>query len=114
MNTKTTTVISIAEDFSRFPSGRYLADGEFTGEKFRQEILVPALNNNGVVQVVFDGIAGAGSSFLEEAFGGLIRKEGMNKEFLDTHLQLSNKDKELDSFVRMAKFFIERANDKFA
>ena len=68
------TTISIARQFSPTPAGRYRADGPFPGEKFRDELLVPALKRHeGTVVVDLDGTAGYGSSFLEEAFGGLVR-----------------------------------------
>lgn len=68
-------VISIAKQFSPTPAGRYVADGPFPGEKFRDELLLPALKrDDDEVVVDMDGAAGYGSSFLEEAFGGLVRK----------------------------------------
>ena len=57
--------IVIATDFSRYPE-----DGPFSGAKFRQDHLAPALQDFDRVEVIFDGAAGFGSSFLEEAFGG--------------------------------------------
>lgn len=65
--------IKVAEVFTRYPAGRYLADGPFSGEKFRQEFLVPALKAGECVTIDLDGTRGYGSSFLEEAFGGLVR-----------------------------------------
>jgi hypothetical protein len=69
--------ISIADDFSRYPAGRTRRDGAFSAEKFRDDILVPALHtaheNGGTVTVVLDGVYGYSSSFLEETFGGLVR-----------------------------------------
>lgn len=109
-NTASTAVISIAKDFSRVPAGRYLEDGDFSGTKFRQDLLAPALRNHEHVKVVFDGVAGLGSSFLEEAFGGLVRVEHMNKKFLDEHLLLYTEEEELEDFVAMAKFYIEEAS----
>ena len=47
---------------------------------------MPALQNSDKVEVIFDGVAGFGYSFLEEAFGGLVQKEGMDKNFLDARL----------------------------
>ena len=35
--------------------------------------LIPALQESGSVKIVLDGTMGYGSSFLEEAFGGLVR-----------------------------------------
>ncbi len=68
------TIINIAKDFSRHPAGRDKDDGPFPGEKFREKHLVPILQEGKTALIEFDGIRGAGSSFLEEAFGGLIRK----------------------------------------
>ena len=73
MNTGKTKRIAIAEAFSPYPAGRYLEDGKYNGTAFRREHLVPALREFDIVDVVFDGVAGFGSSFLEEAFGGLVR-----------------------------------------
>lgn len=65
--------INVANDFSRYPAGRYLADGPFSGERFRDEFLRPVLNSNETATIELDGVRGYGSSFLEEAFGGLVR-----------------------------------------
>lgn len=66
-------IINVARDFSPFPAGRYLADGPYSGEGFLNEKLLPALKQGAKVEVVLDGAMGYGSSFLEEAFGGLVR-----------------------------------------
>ena len=66
--------VSIANDFSVFPGGRIPADGPFSGEEFRDNILIPLLKNNEEAIIDFDNVRGYGSSFLEESFGGLIRK----------------------------------------
>ena len=71
--------IDIANDFSRYPAGRVPSDGPDNGQRFRDEILVPHLKkalDNGIVHNVvvdIDGCRTFGSSFLEEAFGGLGR-----------------------------------------
>ena len=112
MNTEKTISISIAKDFSQFPAGRYAGDGDFNGTRFRKEKLVPALRMCGssVVEVSFDGVAGFGSSFLEEAFGGLVRVEGMDKEFLDKHLKISTLEEDLQDFRDLAKRYIQDAS----
>ncbi len=76
------TTIDVANEFSRWPAGRVRKDGRYSGERFRQEFLVPALKKQGIVTIKMDGAAGYGPSFLEEAFGGLVRKEGFNKDIL--------------------------------
>lgn len=67
-------IIDIAAEFSETPSGRFLTDGPKSGEKFREEHLRGALNSGEPVRVLTDDVEGFGSSFLEEAFGGLVRK----------------------------------------
>jgi hypothetical protein len=81
-----TTKISIAKNFSEAPAGRYLSDGPFSGEKFRDEVLFPAFSEFDLVEVDLDGTLGYGSSFLEEVFGGLIRERGMTLEQINKKL----------------------------
>ena len=101
--------ISIAKDFSEFPGGRLPADGPFNGTVFREEFLVPHLREGMYVVVSFDGVAGFGSSFLEEAFGGLVRINHFDKEWLDRHLELVTSENELTDFVEIANEFIREA-----
>lgn len=61
------------KDFSKYPGPRYETLGENSGEKFRDSFLIPAITENDEVCIDFDGVFGYGSSFLEEAFGGLVR-----------------------------------------
>ena len=81
--------ISVANDFSPFPAGRFLADGKFSGERFRDEFLVPALREHDHVSINMDDVFGFGSSFLEEAFGGLVRIHGFTAHELRKALTLS-------------------------
>ncbi|MBU1348197.1 MAG: STAS-like domain-containing protein [Alphaproteobacteria bacterium] len=64
--------ISVARDFSRFPFGRYPDHGPYSGQRFRDEFMVPRLKE-GSLTVDLDGARGLAPSFLEEAFGGLVR-----------------------------------------
>ncbi|WP_186156632.1 STAS-like domain-containing protein [Burkholderia gladioli] len=66
--------IQVARDFSRHPAGRFEKDGPYSGEFFRKKFLVPYLRRGEAIVVEMDGARGYGSSFLEEAFGGLIRE----------------------------------------
>lgn len=82
-----TTTISIANDFSPVPAGRHLTDGPFPGAKFRDEILLPALERHEEITIDLDGTEGYGSSFLEETFGGLVRK-GFTEDQLRRRLRI--------------------------
>jgi len=66
-------IVNVAKDFSRYPAGRNLRDGPFNGELFRKKFLEQPLLSGQIVEVHLDGTRGYGSSFLEEAFGGLVR-----------------------------------------
>ncbi len=84
--------IVIARDFSKTPFGRFLADSPNSAERFRRDFLVPAFKSDDQQVVVdFTGIIhGIGSSFLEEAFGGLVRKEGMPKSQVQKKLVIKS------------------------
>ena len=103
--------ISIANDFSRYPTGRYRDDGNDSGERFRDDILAPALKDesNARVKVVFDGVTGISASFLEETFGGLVRKCSMTPEFLYQRLEISTKEDILEDYVKLAQNYIDEA-----
>ena len=91
--------IDIGLDFSRTPLGRYHpTDGPNTGERFRHEFLVPALRSNPIVIVKIDQVEGYGSSFLEEAFGGLVRKEGFTQSELKEKLQIECQDSDFEFY----------------
>jgi len=87
--------INIANDFSIKPLGRYYTDGQSSGERFREEFLVPAFRNSDKVTVIFDGVEGFGSSFLEEAFGGLVRVHHFAKTELERLDLISLEDESL-------------------
>lgn len=75
-----------------YPGGRYVADGPYSGEFFREEVLRPqltaAISSREVLTVVLDGAPGYGSSFLEEAFGGLIRTGAFRAQDVRTWLKV--------------------------
>lgn len=103
-------VIEIARDFSKFPGPRYRVHGNFSGEEFRDEVLAAALrteiDNDSVLTVVLDDVAGYGSSFLEEAFGGLLRA-GFSKQDLDRHLQIVARTSRFRHHAVRAREYIE-------
>lgn len=91
-------MIHVASDFSPYPAGRTTGDGPFSGEKFRTSFLVPAIEAKETATLVLDGTRGYGSSFLEEAFGGLVRA-GFSKEVIHSHIKLRSKDEALISEI---------------
>lgn len=88
-----TIEIRVADNFSRTPAGRYRTDGPWSGEAFREDHLAPALGDADQKVVVYlDGVEGYGSSFLEEAFGGLVRKVNLGGEMLHEMLKIVTDD----------------------
>ena len=69
--------INLAKDFTPTPLGKTAADGSRSAEVFREDILRPALEKSLAAKekltVDFSGMVGVNPSFLEEAFGGLVR-----------------------------------------
>ncbi|WP_406627803.1 STAS-like domain-containing protein [Pectobacterium carotovorum] len=100
--------ILIAEKFSKTPFGRFASDSPNSAERFRKEHLVPAFQGKEQdVEIDFSGISlGIGSSFLEEAFGGLVRKEGLSKERIMRNLRIKSP---LPIYEQQIKKFVENA-----
>lgn len=65
--------IKIADDYP-YPAGRYRTDGPQSAEAFREDVLIPALGTYSTVLVSFYDLSGASPSWIEEVFGGLVRK----------------------------------------
>lgn len=85
-------IVRVAKDFSPVPAGRFRADGPYSGERFREEILRPLLSNGRPTLVDLDEAEGYGSSFLEEAFGGLVRNKYFTKDHLLKTLKIKCED----------------------
>ena len=70
--------IKVATDYTKTPGGRHKKEGDFSGEDFRESILLPkyreALEKGCELIIDLDGGYGYAPSFLEEAFGGLARE----------------------------------------
>ena len=102
------THINIAKDFSDVPLGRYPGDGNFSGERFREELLRPALQK-GNVAVNIDGTEGYGSSFLDEAFGGLVRKGYHTAADLHARLTIECADPAFKLYANLIWKYIDEA-----
>ena len=102
--------IDIGKDFSDAPLGRFKTDGAFSGQRFREEHLVPALRDSSAVHVRIDHVEGFGSSFLEEAFGGWVRVEKFPKEELRHKLVIDLEDvANYDMYRKLIWSYIDRA-----
>lgn len=104
----TEKTITVAKDFSSFPFGRHKDISETSGEVFRDKYLIPALTSYDKVTVILDDARGLGSSFLEEAFGGIIRHSNLKYADLKNKLSIVyNTDptiiKEIDNYMHEAK-----------
>ena len=104
--------IDIAKDFSEYPAGRTLVDGPDSGERFRTDFLVPALNKASLsgetVVLQIDGVRTFGSSFLEEAFGGLIRNKLFERKDIEKYLKITY---DRESFEFYKDLIIKYLND---
>src|SRR3546814_1210636 len=103
------TVFSIAKDFSPFAGPRYIRQGSHSGEALRSKLIRFLNSHPGPVTIVLDGTKGMGSSFLDEAFGGLIRNEGWAKRDIEQRLRFQSKldrseehTSELQSLMRIS------------
>lgn len=72
--------ISIKEDFSDTPGGRFKKEGPHSGEEFYTDILSPkfteAIKRGEKLFIDLDKTYGFGSSFIDQSFGELSRKYG--------------------------------------
>ncbi len=70
-------LLSVANEFSDTPGPRSRVEGDFSGELFLEELLLPryaqAVAQKATLTVDLDGTEGYATSFLEAAFGGLAR-----------------------------------------
>jgi hypothetical protein len=107
MNTQ--TEIHIATDFFPYPGGRYMTDGNGNGTEFRERFLVPILEAHKKAKIFLDGAPGYPSSFLEEAFGGLIRR-GFSADAIKASFEIITTQAEFERFVALIREHIDRAS----
>lgn len=84
---KSITIV-LTEALGSMPFGRYKTDSPSSGEHLREDYLVPALEKYDSVNLVLDGTLMCGASFLEEAFGGLVRINKYDKDELISKLNI--------------------------
>lgn len=100
--------------YTHFPGGRYRTDGPWSGERFRQDYLVPRLRRAiaNCDRVVLD-LSGSGlaASFMEEVFGGLVREwPELDHETLAWTMKIdAPTDKSMWPYIHLAQHFIDAA-----
>lgn len=100
------------KQFSRTPFGRYTKDGTGNGTAFREKFLYGPMSDPHVDRVVvkLDSVAPGyeyGSSFLEEAFGGLVRVNRLDSKMVLNKLKI---DTAFPDYVLEIRSYIEEAS----
>lgn len=107
---------NIGTEFSDIPAGRFKGEGDdFTGEHFREDVLKGLLENladGETLNVKIDDVEGYGSSFLDEAFGGIVRKKYMSSEKLLSVLNIVCEDEDFEFFKKRILEYIKQADSK--
>lgn len=111
-----TPILFIGDSFSDDPAGRYYTDGDGSGEEFREEVLKPLLSKLNNLEINIDkNVEGYGSSFLVEAFGGLIKHGYFQKDELIKKIKISYKNidykfyaDKIQSYINEAKYNSEK------
>lgn len=93
-------------DYTDMPLGRNSKDGPKNGEHYRETVVVPALRASKVIEIDFDGVLGTAPSFLEELFGGLVRKGHISADELRKRVRVKYR---YESVKQNIKKYIDEA-----
>lgn len=103
-------ILYVGKQFSDDPAGRYYTDGDGSGEEFREEVLRPLLALNKPITINIDeNVEGYGSSFLVEAFGGLIKHGYFKASDVNRMLTIDFNDPDFGFYARKIKQYINEA-----
>ncbi|MBK8398741.1 MAG: STAS-like domain-containing protein [Leptospiraceae bacterium] len=109
MSEQNSITINIAKDFSKNPGGRFINQGNNSGEEFRIKYLEPYFDNlkdESNLIIVLDGTNGYATSFLDGAFGELARKYGSDRCMKRISFESEEDDlliKEIQGYIQGAK-----------
>jgi hypothetical protein len=91
--------IVIANDFSDHPGGRYIKDGQWSGQEFLENLLLPKLEKailgNYILEIDLDKVYGYPSSFVSGSFGKLSQVK--DTELILKHIKLKSDDNPLNA-----------------
>ncbi len=100
-------------DFSKFPGGRYIKYGPDSGELFRDEWLIPAINKlekGETLEIDLSVVYTYAPSFLDEAFAQIIRRKILSYEEFKEKIKFTA-DLPNDFFIEMIDTFLKEARD---
>jgi hypothetical protein len=80
---------NFANQFTKFPGLRYIKQGPFSGELFRQK-LEKLMAEHDRVTLDMNGVYGYGPSFLDEAFGILTDTHGKERVLTVFEIELDD------------------------
>lgn len=107
------STIKVAE-FSLYPAGRTRNDGPDNGTRFREDVLTPALRTaiqgDDTLFVKLDDVQSYGSSFLEEAFGGLVRSGEISGKEISKRLQIIADRPIYQTYKRQIERYLKEAS----
>lgn len=108
--------LNIVKEYTDLPGGRYIRQGSHSGEDFRETILKKkydyCLANDEKLIINFDDSYGYASTFLEEAFGGMVRQGYNGREMIKKIVFITEDEPSLKD--RCIKFIIEAQEVKDA
>lgn len=107
-------VLNVSKEFSDIPGPRYISEGAFSGELFRETVLFPlvkeCIDKGDELEINLDGTQGYGTSFLEEAFGGLVRENHLSLDAVTGCIHfITNEEPYLEDDIR--QYFEDAANE---
>jgi len=106
-------IINIGKDFSPDPAGRFRSDGPGSGEAFREDLLKKKLNtlqnNEKLLIILDDGVEGYGSSFLTEAFAGMVKYGYIKGEDLLNKIEFSYSCEDFEFYKKRIVQYIKES-----
>lgn len=96
---------SVEKDFSQSPIGRYPSDSDASGEALRKK-LMNNFSETDFLIIDLDNDSGYSTSFLEEAFGGLIRVEGYSSNELEKYFMVITSYKDNEIYVEEVNSYL--------
>lgn len=106
-------IFNIGKEFSQDPSGRYYTDGPGSGEEFREDYLVPKINQlseNEILEIIIDDeVEAYGSSFISEGFAGAVKYGYFTADFLLNKIKIKYKNPDYSFFEKRIFSHIKKA-----